>query len=148
MSRPINPGATTEVLRGMYAAELEYLSAGGPGEASFDLLAPFFAADVVLHQADGLPYGGTWRGHQGLERFFLAMSATWESFQITEQRILSTDGPAVVLSAVEARAAATGRELSFPILQTLEVSGGQIQEVRPYYWDTLAIAEATTARAA
>lgn len=30
------------VLTGMYAAEAEYLAAGGPDEASFDLLAPFF----------------------------------------------------------------------------------------------------------
>jgi ketosteroid isomerase-like protein len=129
----------------MYAAEIDYLSAGGPGTASFDLLAPFFAPDVVLHQASGLPYGGTWRGHEGLEQFFLAMSATWESFAITEQRFLTTSGPAVVLSQVEARAAATGRELSFPILQTLEVRDGQIAEIRPYYWDTAAIAAATEA---
>lgn len=62
------------VLQNMYAAEGEYLAAGGPGEASFDLLAPFFAPDVVLHQAEALPYGGSWRGHAGMERFFLAMS--------------------------------------------------------------------------
>lgn len=53
------------VLNRMYAAEVRYLAAGGPGKASFESLAPFFAPDVVLHQADGLPYGGTWRGHQG-----------------------------------------------------------------------------------
>jgi hypothetical protein len=36
----------------MYTAEVEYLAAGGPGEASFELLAPFFASYVVLYQAD------------------------------------------------------------------------------------------------
>ncbi|MFD3918655.1 hypothetical protein [Streptomyces sp. NPDC058595] len=45
-------------LTGMYAAEAEYVAAGGPGEASFDVLAPFSAADVALHRADGLPYVG------------------------------------------------------------------------------------------
>lgn len=54
------------VLTGVYAAEVEYLAAGGPGEASFELLAPFFAPDVELRQADALPYGGTWRGHHGM----------------------------------------------------------------------------------
>lgn len=86
------------VLTGMYAAEAEYLAAGGPGEASFDLLAPFFAPDVELHQADALPYGGTWRGHQGMTQFFLMMGEAWESFDMVEQEFLATGETAVVLT--------------------------------------------------
>jgi len=133
---------TLSVLRGMYAAESEYLAAGGPGTASFDTLAPFFAADVVLHQAESLPYGGIWRGHDGMERFFAAMSQAWEEFEMVEQEFLSTSGTAVVLTQVHARARATGRELDFPILQTIRVVDGRIAEVRPFYWDTAEIAAA------
>jgi hypothetical protein len=32
-------------------------------------LLPFFAPDVVLYQAAALPYGGIWRGHEGIEQF-------------------------------------------------------------------------------
>jgi len=135
---------TSTLLTEMYAAEVEYLAAGGPGEASFELLAPYFAPDVVLHQADALPYGGTWRGHDGMERFFLAMSRAWETFDMVDQRFLAADGPAVVLTQVRARARATGRELAFPILQTIDATGGRIREVRPFYWDTAAIADACT----
>ena len=126
----------------MYAAEVEYLAAGGPGTASFDPLAPFFAPDVVLHQAESLPYGGIWRGHDGMERFFAAMSQAWEEFEIVEQEFLSTSGTAVVLTQVHARARATGRELDFAILQTIRVVDGRIAEVRPFYWDTAEIAAA------
>ncbi|ALO08611.1 Ketosteroid isomerase-related protein [Streptomyces venezuelae] len=134
------------VLTGMYAAEAAYLAAGGPGQASFAPLAPYFAPDVVLHQAAALPYGGTWRGHAGLERFFLAMSRVWESFDMTEQEFLATGATAVVLTRVRARARATGRELTFPILQTITVRDGRIAEVRPFYWDTAAIADACAVR--
>ncbi|GAA4543958.1 nuclear transport factor 2 family protein [Amycolatopsis samaneae] len=130
------------MLKGMYAAEAEYLAAGGPGTASFAPLAPFFSPDVVLRQAESLPYGGDWRGHAGLERFFLAMSATWESFDMVEQSFLSRDNPLVVLTRVRARARGTGRELDFPILQTITVEDGRIAEVCPFYWDTAAIAAA------
>jgi uncharacterized protein len=132
------------LLRNMYAAEAEYLAAGGPGEASFELLAPFFAPDVVLHQAEALPYGGTWRGHDGMERFFLAMSDTWAAFDLVDQKFLATDGPAVVLTQVHARARATGLELDFPILQIVEATNGRITDLRPFYWDTAAIANACT----
>ncbi|WP_326797169.1 nuclear transport factor 2 family protein [Streptomyces sp. NBC_01808] len=130
------------VLTGMYAAEADYLAAGGPGQASFDILAPFFAPDVVLHQAEALPYGGTWRGHDGMARFFLAMGRVWEAFDMVEQEFLATGETAVVLTQVRARARATGRELAFPVLQTVTVKRGQITEVRPFYWDTHAIADA------
>ncbi|WP_244162488.1 nuclear transport factor 2 family protein [Amycolatopsis regifaucium] len=132
------------VLEGMYAAEADYFTAGGPGKASFAPLAPFFSPDVVLHQADGLPYGGIWRGHEGMERFFLAMGETWEVFDLVEQSFLSEKSPLVVSTRVHVRARATGRELDFPILQTITVEDGRITEVWPFYWDTAAIAAACT----
>ncbi|GAA2426233.1 nuclear transport factor 2 family protein [Streptomyces pulveraceus] len=131
-----------KVLTGMYAAEAEYLAAGGPGEGSFDLLAPFFAPDVELHQANVLPYGGTWRGHSGMAQFFLAMRQVWDTFDMLEQKFLAAGGTAVVLTQFRARARLTSRELSFPILQTITVKDGRITEVRPFCWDTRAIADA------
>jgi hypothetical protein len=137
--------ADLEVLKGMYAAEARYLAAGGPGKARFDTLAPFFAADVALHQAESLPYGGTWRGHDGMERFFRAMSETWAAFDLVEQEFLAVEGTLVVRTQVHARARATGQELSFPIVQTVKIENGRIVEVRPFYWDTAAIARACQA---
>jgi ketosteroid isomerase-like protein len=134
------------VLKGMYAAEVEYLAAGGPGEAAFAPLAPFFAPDVVLRQADALPYGGVWRGYEGMEQFFLAMSRAWDVFDLVAQTFLNDTSPLVVLTHVHARARATGRELDFPILQTVTVENGHITEVRPFYWDTAAITDACTPR--
>lgn len=113
------------------------------------MLAPFFAADVVLHQADALPYGGTWRGHDGRQRFFVAMSRTRDVFEMVEQRFLAVDGDlAVVATQVHARSRATGVELDFPILQTVRVTAGRIAEIRPYYWDTAAVAAACATRPA
>jgi ketosteroid isomerase-like protein len=128
---------SVSVLEGMYAAEAEYFATG-----DFAPLQQFFAPDFVLHQAEGLPYGGVWRGHEGLRRFFAAMSDTWEVFGFAEQAFLATTSPLVVLTNVHARARATGRELAFPILQTITVADGRITEVRPFYWDTAAIAAA------
>ncbi|MFE6667401.1 nuclear transport factor 2 family protein [Streptomyces sp. NPDC057697] len=121
------------------------MAAGGPGEASFDPLARFFAPDVELHQANALPYGGTWRGHDGMARFFLAMGEAWETFDLSEQKFLATGETVVVLTQVRARARATGRELSFPLLQTITVEDGLITEVRPFHWDTQVVADACAA---
>ena len=131
--------STETVLRGMYAAERAYLAAGGPGTADFGILAPYFAPDVVLYQAESLPYGGIWRGHDGMARFFTEMSRAWAQFEMVRQDFLSTGETAVVLTQIRARGRAGGPELTFPILQTLRVADGRITEVRPFYWDTAAI---------
>jgi uncharacterized protein len=133
---------TTTVLKGMYAAEAEYLAAGGPDTASLEIMAPFFAPDVVLHQADGLPYGGTWRGHDGMEQFFVAMSRTWTSSTWSNRSSWPPARLPSSLTQIHARARATGTELDFPILQTLRIRDGRIADVRPFYWDTAAIAAA------
>ncbi len=132
------------VLTQMYAAESAYFAAGGPGHASFANLAPYFSEHVTLHQAEGLPYGGTWRGHQGMERFFVAMGDTWSVFEMVEQRFLATGSPLVVWTMVRAVSRVTGVKIEFPIVQTISVEHGQITEVHPFYWDTAAITQACT----
>lgn len=129
------------VLERMYQAEAEYLASGGPGTASFITLEPYFAPDVVLWQADSLPYGGIWRGHAGIEQFFVAMSTTWDRFDLTDQTFLSEANPLVVLTQVHARSRKSGEYLNFPMLQTITLREDRITEVRPFYWDTAAIAD-------
>jgi ketosteroid isomerase-like protein len=70
------------------------------------------------------------------------MSQAWESFDMVEQKFLATEETIVVLTHVHGRARATGRELDFPILQTITVEDGRLTEVRPFYWDTVPIASA------
>ncbi len=77
-----------------------------------------------------------------MTQFFLLMGEVWESFHMVEQQFLATGETAVVLTQVRARARASGRELGFPILQAITVRNGRITEVRPFYWDTRAIADA------
>ncbi|MBB5938462.1 nuclear transport factor 2 family protein [Streptomyces zagrosensis] len=161
MTIPRTPSSIA-TLTAMYAAEAAYLAAGTAGTAEksrpadgaalaapdasapFRAFLAFFSPDVVLHQADALPYGGTWRGHQGIAGNMRAMAKAWERFDFVEQEFLATGETAVVRTQVRARARATGRELAFPILQTVTVHDGRITEVRPFYWDTQAIADACT----
>ncbi|MEU0464549.1 hypothetical protein ABZ215_11130 [Amycolatopsis sp. NPDC006131] len=49
-------------------------------------------------------------------------------------------------TTVHARSRATGRELRFPILQTIAIVHGRIAEVHPFYRDTSVIADACTPR--
>ncbi|MEW2128526.1 nuclear transport factor 2 family protein [Streptomyces sp. NPDC007259] len=135
-------GEVLAVLQEFYAAEAAYIAAGGMGKASFDGLARCLDPEVVMHQAPGLPYGGTWRGPRGIEDFMAAMSEAWQSLEFLEQRFVVDGDVVVVLNRGRLQARATGRILDTSVMQLITVKDGLITEIHPFYWDTLAVAKA------
>lgn len=135
-------GDALAVLQEFYAAEAAYIAAGGMGKASFDGLAGCLDPEVVMFQAPGLPYGGTWRGPRGIEEFMAAMSEAWQSLEFLEQRFVVDGDVVVVLNRGRLQARATGRILDTSVMQLITVKDGLITEIHPFYWDTIAVAEA------
>ncbi|MFB9833754.1 nuclear transport factor 2 family protein [Actinoallomurus acaciae] len=129
------------MLQKFYAAEAAYIAAGGMGKASFDEIAECLDPEVVMHQAPGLPYGGTWRGPRGIEEFMAAMSEAWRSLEFFEQRFVVDGDAVVVLNRGRLQARATGRVLDTSVMQMITVKDGLIAEMVPFYWDTAAVAD-------
>ncbi|MFD0538816.1 nuclear transport factor 2 family protein [Actinomadura luteofluorescens] len=102
-------------------------------------MAAHLAPDVVMYQAPSLPYGGTWRGHDGMERFMAVMSELWSELTFREQHY-AVDGETVtVRNDCVFRARATGREVDTSVLQWITVRDGLVSEFRPFYLDTSAV---------
>ncbi|MEV6278615.1 nuclear transport factor 2 family protein [Nocardia sp. NPDC051832] len=122
-------------LQAFYAAEAAYLTEG----AAFEGMARHLAADVVMHQASSLPYGGEWHGHEGFRRFIAAMGDNWDGLWFDEQHFVSDQDRVVVFSRGRLRARHTGRMLETSLLQWISFRDGLITEFRPYYHDTAAV---------
>ncbi|MFG3441202.1 nuclear transport factor 2 family protein [Nonomuraea sp. NPDC047897] len=132
------------VMERFYAAEAAYVAAGGYGAADYAEVAVHLDPEVVLHQAPGLPFTGTgtWRGHDGLERFLARFSELWESMEFLEQEHWGDGDTVVVRNRVRFRARATGRDVETEILQLIRVRDGRMLECRPFYWDPTGVATA------
>jgi ketosteroid isomerase-like protein len=107
------------------------------------------APDIEVHEADGLPYGGRYRGAAGYADLFRKVSECWEHLPLTdniEQTVVA--GPdsgstlVVVLDSIRSRVRESGIVLDMPLVELLWISGGRISAIRPYYFDTTAISEA------
>ncbi|WP_211225459.1 nuclear transport factor 2 family protein [Amycolatopsis nigrescens] len=133
------------VLEKFYVAERRYVAAGGSGKADFGEVAQYLDPGIVLYSAPGLPYGGTWRGHDGMERFLGAMSDAWESMEFLEQRQVVDDGQVAMFLRVRFCARGSGRELETTLLQLNTVRDGLVTEFRPYYFDPAAVTEVLSA---
>ncbi|WAL68341.1 nuclear transport factor 2 family protein [Amycolatopsis cynarae] len=129
-------------LKRFYAEEAAYVAAGGFGNASFDGLASCLAEDVVMYQAESLPYGGQWRGHEGIEQFMFAFGKAWESLEFFEHRFVTEAPSVVVYNRGRLRARCTGRTLDTSVMQLITVRDGLIAEMHPFYMDTAAVLEA------
>ncbi len=134
-----------EALHRFYSAEVRYLSSGSDGD--FGPIADTLDPEVVMHQADSLPYGGEWRGHDGFERWMREMREWWESLELTDQEFVVHGRLVIVLSTVVATARRTGRAYTYPLAQVIETREGRILSIRPFYWDTAATVDVLTAAA-
>jgi len=101
------------------------------------LLAP----DFVIHEADGLPYAGTYKGFAGWIDLLGRIGATWESLTPIIRHLFGDGTHFAVLMDLALTAKATGRSIETSVFELWTVEAGRIKEVRPFYWDTKAVAE-------
>jgi len=98
---------------------------------AFELLDP----DFQLIQAESLPYGGTYRGKEGVEAFFQKLFAYFERFGSEDVSYFS-EGNTVITTSVAVRRTRTGKDFRMPLVQVYHLKAGKLLETRPFYFDT------------
>jgi ketosteroid isomerase-like protein len=113
----------TEYARGNRAAVLEAL-----------------AEDVAWHSVDcaAIPWGGSYRGREGVETFFARLDSGAEIIGYEVERVIAQGEWVTVLARVRARFPATGAEAEFASADILRIRDGRILEFREFY-DTAAV---------
>lgn len=130
----------TALLKRFQELEGQFFESEGSYQPSFDgLLHP----DFVLIEPDASPYGGKWRGHDGLLRFLMAMNADWVDMgPQNPPEFLENEGTAVALATLQARSRTTRRLVVFPVCQVARVRDGLLAETRVFYWEISSVNQA------
>lgn len=111
-------------------------------ERNLEVLIESYAPDVEIHDAESLPYGGTYRGHDGLIRHAQAYLAAWAPLQTDADRnpepefIGEQDRVAVLW-----RQKATGRDgtrFDQPAISLFELRGGKVTKLHMFHYDAAA----------
>jgi ketosteroid isomerase-like protein len=130
------PGEATaddilERLRAFY----EGLVAGNlaPADKLFDF------DNLVMHEPEGLPYGGTYHGKKGLLDGITAINAVWKRVRFSDLRYSVGEDLAIVHFTMTATSRATGKELLMPVCEVWRFRNGLAFDVSPFYWDTHAV---------
>ena len=104
-------------------------------------IGALFAADGVITQSPGVPWGGVHRGHAGLAHFLTALTGHIESRPVSDQLIADGDGHVVQVGRTRGTVRATGAPFDVPEVHVWTVRAGQVQRFEVYL-DTAAMRHA------
>jgi len=91
--------------------------------------------NLVLYEADGMPYGGIWHGEAAFRRFNTMIYETWQPLQ---HKILeyTAGGDLVIVYLQMVGTGRTGLTYSMTICEPWRLKNGKVVEIRPHYFDT------------
>lgn len=95
----------------------------------------YLADDFVFHEAPNLPYGGDYRGKDGLLEVLGALGNVLQSPNVGPLTIALAEDRAITMFTIRATAASTGEQIDVPICEVIMVKGGKIQSITPYYFN-------------
>ena len=99
-------------------------------------------AGIEWTEAEGFPYGGTYKGAQSIvENVFMKLATEWDDYLVEPNEFLDAGDKIVTLGNYSGTYKATGRSMSVPFAHVWTVSGGKVIKF-VQYTDTLKVSEA------
>lgn len=94
---------------------------------------------IVVVQAQSLPFGGIWQGHDGFAQMARRIYQAWPDFQV-EPLAFYADGDVVLVETVVRGNTASRSPLNQPMIERWRVVAGRAVECQPFYFDAAAAA--------
>ncbi|NJO40273.1 MAG: nuclear transport factor 2 family protein [Cyanobacteria bacterium CRU_2_1] len=103
--------------------------------------------EIVIRDAESLPYGGTYHGLEGAKQHVEGAAQTWSPFKpsAAERKLdavfLDSGEYVIVLWRLKGLEASSGRTLDSPTVSVYKMRDSKIVESQMFYSDSVAIAQ-------
>ena len=101
----------------------------------FELMKTFLHPDVVVTEAECLPYAGVHRGPDAYIQLVHTVVNTWDDLQLSVNAMVEDSNLVFVMSEFAGKNKA-GTAFNMPMTEVFHFTDGKVSEVRPYYFDT------------
>ncbi len=112
----------------------EFMATARRGDV--ETLRALFHPEFRIVEADGLPYGGTRRGVEGLLGLVHEVFSTWKDCRVEVRQLVAEDDCVIVLAEMSGVGRADPQPFRVPIAELYRFEDGRIVEIRPFYFDT------------
>jgi ketosteroid isomerase-like protein len=131
-------GQSEDIIRGLYEAFAH-------GDVPSVLGA--FAPDIEWHEAEGMPYGGVYRGPEAIaENVFGPIATDVEGFAIAPEQLIAAGDTVAAVVRYTGTGKATGKALDLGVVHVWDVHDGKVARFRQFA-DTVRYAEVVPAEA-
>jgi uncharacterized protein len=116
-------------------------------DRDFDGLLECYSDDIEINEADVLPYGGVWRGHEGVAGHAAGFMRAWGSLQGPDEVRLDaqffSDGAGTVCAVFRHRAVDPRSDARFdaPEVGVYQVRGGRVVRSQMFHADSAAVVD-------
>jgi len=101
-----------------------------------------FDENIEWTEAEGFPYGGTYRGGEAiLQNVFMKLATEWTNFEAVPDELLDAGEKIVALGNYSGSFKATGKSMTAPFAHVWSIQNGKIVNF-VQYTDTLKVSEA------
>jgi ketosteroid isomerase-like protein len=90
------------------------------------------AAEIEVEQSREVPWGGVWKGHEGLQKFFAELARHLENRALPIERYLDAGDCVVAIGRTQGVVRANGKGFDVPLAHVWEVRSGKAVRFRPY----------------
>lgn len=104
---------------------------------------PFFAEDFILYEAEGLPFGGVYRGWRGYVEVLDKLNKFWSPGRAQGSRdfIPYGENKVIIHFTLDGQITKNGKRVQMPVVAIWELVDGKISRIRPFFFDTKLIAD-------
>ena len=110
------------------------------GERDWDAVAERLHPEIVIYEAESLPFGGEWQGKDALQRLSAAMYGTWAGARVEIHEIIGGETYAAVILSLTMTSKKTGRTFTQTLSEVGKFEDGLLREHRIHYFDAAEIA--------
>lgn len=109
---------------------------------NFDVLKPLIADDFVIYEAEGLPFGGVFRGMEGYVKCMKGIESFFTNKTLAPPEFVPAgDSRVLMITELDAEITKNGQHVKMPSVSIWDFKNGKIAVVRPFFFDTKKVAD-------
>ena len=127
---------SVEVVKGVYASF---------AQGDMPAVLGAFADDIEWHEAEGMPYGGVYRGADAVvQNVFAPIATDVEGFAVTPEEFVGSGDTVAAVVRYTGTGKVTGKTLDVPVVHVWDIRDGMVTRFRQFI-DTVKFTEVVPA---
>ncbi len=99
-------------------------------------MRPYLHPELEVLEPASLPYGGVWKGPEGIFAMSEKVFSVWKDCQVTVRDMLADGDKVVGLYEMRGVGRSSGIPFTVHITEVMRVQDGRIREIEVFYFDT------------